>query len=141
MLTLEKITAAAKELPAEFSIDELISRLRFLEETEVVDTAAKAGEVANPELPFSAPYQPVSAEATARQEAGPELPPRPANLTPEQAAEWDYYTSPEAQLLYSKFPSSPEVRALRGIIQLAEDDQHKSYKTLLAEALERKYGK
>ncbi len=53
------------------------------------------------------------------------LPPRPANLTPEEAAEWDYYTSPEAQALYNRFPVSPRVAALSGIIKLSEEDQKK----------------
>lgn len=65
---------------------------------------------------------------------------RPANLTPE-AAEWDYYTSPEAQAIYARFPPvSPEIEALRGIIKLREEDQKKTAQEWRAEAIQTKYG-
>lgn len=76
-----------------------------------------------------------------RPEAAPNtLPKRPANLTPEQAAEWEYYTSSEALSLYHRFPVSPELRALQGIIKLSAIDQQKSYRELREEALKEKYG-
>jgi len=69
------------------------------------------------------------------------LPPRPTNLTPEEAAEWDYYTSPEAQALYNKFPVSPEVSSLRGIAAgLSPEDIKKSAKEWEAERIWEKYG-
>ena len=68
------------------------------------------------------------------------LPPRPANLTPEEAAEWDYYTSPEAQALYNRFPVSPRVAALSGIIKLSPEDQKKSAQEWEAERIKAKYG-
>jgi len=69
------------------------------------------------------------------------LPPRPANLTPEEAAEWDYYTSPEAQALYTKFPVSPAIRALQGIAaHLSPEDLKKSAKEWEAERINQKYG-
>ncbi len=68
------------------------------------------------------------------------LPKRPDNLTPEQAAEWEYYTSPEALALYHRFPVSPELQALQGIIKLSAVDQQKSYAELREEALKEKYG-
>jgi len=68
-------------------------------------------------------------------------PPRPANLTPEGAAEWDYYTSPEAMALYNKFPVSEKLRALRGIAgNLSEKDKKKSAKEWEAERIREKYG-
>ena len=67
------------------------------------------------------------------------LPPRPANLTPEETAEWDYYTSPEAQALYNRFPVSPEVAALRGSLKLPPGDEHKSYDELRWEGMREKY--
>ena len=66
-------------------------------------------------------------------------PVRPANLTPEEAADWDYYTSPEAQAIYARFPLSPEVEALRGIIKLSAEDQQKTDKEWRAEAIREKY--
>lgn len=109
MLTLEKVTAAARELPPEFSLHQLVDKLEQLETSE----------------PALATYMP---------------PPRPDNLTPEEAAEWDYYTSPEAQALYNRFPVSDAVRALRGSIKLKPEDEHKSYDELRWEAMKEKYG-
>ncbi len=46
-------------------------------------------------------------------------PSRPANLTPAEATDWDYYASPEALALYAemaaKFPASAAVKGLHGI--------------------------
>ncbi|MGI4863642.1 MAG: hypothetical protein ACRYFZ_06930 [Janthinobacterium lividum] len=44
MLTLEKITAAAKELPVEFSIDQLMDKLILLEKIEEALSQAERGE-------------------------------------------------------------------------------------------------
>lgn len=70
--------------------------------------------------------------------------PRPADLTPAQAAEWDYYTSPEALALYAdmaaKFPASAAVRGLHGSVKLSEADKRKSAKEWRAEAMQEKYG-
>lgn len=67
------------------------------------------------------------------------LPPRPANLTPEEAAEWDYYTSPEAQALYNKFPISPAIEALAGSLKFSDEDKRKSAKEWEAERIKAKY--
>ena len=71
-------------------------------------------------------------------------PPRPANLLPKEAAEWDYYTSPEALALYAelaaKFPASTTVERLHGLVQLAEADERKSAKEWRAAAVQEKYG-
>lgn len=68
-------------------------------------------------------------------------PVRPANLTPEEAAKWNYYTSPEAQALYARFPPvSVEVAALRGSLKLRPEDQKKTAKEWRAEAIQEKYG-
>ncbi|RZK41658.1 MAG: hypothetical protein EOO57_01535 [Hymenobacter sp.] len=45
MLTLEKITIAAKNLPAEFSIDQLVDKLILLEKVEEALSQAERGEV------------------------------------------------------------------------------------------------
>ena len=74
-----------------------------------------------------------------RPQPGTTAPPRPANLTPDEAADWDYYTSPEAQALYARFPVSPKVAALRGSLKLASGDEHKSYDELRWEAMREKY--
>lgn len=69
------------------------------------------------------------------------FPTRPANLSPEEAADWDYYTSPEALALYAKFPISPEVNRLRGIAaNLSPADLRKSAKEWEAERIREKYG-
>lgn len=69
------------------------------------------------------------------------FPERPANLTPKEAADWNYYTSPEAMALYAKFPISPEVAALRGIAaNLSPTDLKKSAKEWEAERIREKYG-
>lgn len=58
----------------------------------------------------------------------------PASLTPAQAAEWTYYTSPEAKALYARFSASPALLALRGVAsQLPADDLHKTAKDWEAE--------
>lgn len=44
MLTLEKITTAAKDLPAEFSIDQLVDKLILLEKIEEGLGQAERGE-------------------------------------------------------------------------------------------------
>jgi predicted transcriptional regulator len=44
MLTIEKITAAAKELPVEFSIDQLMDKLILLEKIEEALDQAERGE-------------------------------------------------------------------------------------------------
>ena len=44
MLTIEKITAAAKELPVEFSIDQLMDKLILLEKIEEALGQAERGE-------------------------------------------------------------------------------------------------
>ena len=44
MLTLEKITTAAKGLPTEFSIDQLVDKLILLEKIEEGLTQAERGE-------------------------------------------------------------------------------------------------
>lgn len=43
------------------------------------------------------------------------FPERPANITPEEAADWDRYTSPEAMALYTKFAIPTEIASLHGI--------------------------
>lgn len=69
------------------------------------------------------------------------FPTRPANLTPEEAADWERYTSPEALALYAKFPISPEVAALRGIAaNLSPADLQKSAKEWEVERIREKYG-
>ncbi len=80
-------------------------------------------------------------EILSRPRPAPTLAPpaRPANLTPEQAAEWDYYTSPEAMALASRFPVPADVERLHGIIKLSEEDKHKSYDELRWEAMKEKY--
>lgn len=44
MLTLEKITVATKDLPAEFSIDQLVDKLILLEKIEEALGQAERGE-------------------------------------------------------------------------------------------------
>ena len=44
MRTLEKITTAAKDLPAEFSIDQLVDKLILLEKIEEALGQAERGE-------------------------------------------------------------------------------------------------
>lgn len=44
MLTLEKITTVAKDLPAEFSIDQLVDKLILLEKIEDALSQAERGE-------------------------------------------------------------------------------------------------
>jgi len=69
---------------------------------------------------------------------------RPANLTPAEVADWDYYTSPEALALYAemaaKFPASATVKGLHGLVQLSDADERKSAKEWRAEAMQEKYG-
>lgn len=67
-------------------------------------------------------------------------PPRPASLTPEEAAAWDYYTSPQALALYTKFPVSDSVKNLHGIIQLPETEKWKTATEWRAEAIRAKFG-
>lgn len=58
-----------------------------------------------------------------------------------QANEWAYYTSPAAQAAYAKFPSSPNVRALRGIVaKLSPTDMQKTAQEWEAERIKEKYG-
>lgn len=58
-----------------------------------------------------------------------------------QANEWAYYTSPAAQATYTKFPSSPNVRALRGIVpRLSPADMQKTAQEWEAERIKEKYG-
>ncbi|RZK30416.1 MAG: hypothetical protein EOO61_19310 [Hymenobacter sp.] len=45
MLTLEKITIAAKDLPAEFSIDQLVDKLILLEKIDEALGQAERGEI------------------------------------------------------------------------------------------------
>ncbi|AMR29144.1 hypothetical protein A0257_19965 [Hymenobacter psoromatis] len=95
-----------------------------------------------PEVPAEFSIEELEAILKQPQPAAPPayvLPPRPANLTPQEAAEWDYYTSPEAQALYNKFPVSPAVAALRGSLKLKPEDEHKSYDELRWEAMRTKY--
>ena len=71
-------------------------------------------------------------------------PPRPATQTPEEAAEWDYYTSPETMALYARvavrYPASANVEHLHGLVQLSEAGKRKTAKEWQAEAIREKYG-
>ena len=86
-----------------------------------------------PELPAEFSLEELEAILKQPRPAAPPAhpaPPRPTHLSPEEAAEWDYYTSPEAQALYNRFPVSPEVAALRGSLKLPPGNEHKSYDEL-----------
>jgi hypothetical protein len=66
---------------------------------------------------------------------------RPVKLTPEEAADWNRYTSPETMALYAKFSISPEIAALRGIAaNLSPADLKKSAKEWEAERMWEKCG-
>ena len=132
------------ETPAEVTVHferpsmerlEQLARLSGKTVAEVVETYIKVQMGWRPETGAeTAAVSPAPADSVYN-------PVRPANLTPEEAAEWDYYTSPEAQALYARFPPmSAEVAALRGSLKLRPEDARKSYDELRYEALRDKYG-